>query len=173
MSPHWSKWKEFLRNVPVKRGENERPAGSNIWTRHSSEQLHKHNHYCLDGGGRWAGAGGRGDYKANLRTDRGHLCPQRTPWIMDPRCANEGRMARFWMAHASGLSYSFLPHVGSYCSLPPCECDRFDSYICELQGSSTSLQGEWEEGEAGMWCSLSRISTPGEVFYNSESSPWR
>lgn len=36
------------------RERNERP-GSNIWThhlveRHSSEQLHKHKHYCLDGG---------------------------------------------------------------------------------------------------------------------------
>lgn len=36
------------------------------------------------------GSGGPGDYKANLRTDRGHLCPQRPPGITDPHCANEG-----------------------------------------------------------------------------------
>lgn len=37
--------------------------------------------------------GGPGDYKANLRTDRGHLCPPRTPRITDPRRSNEGRTA--------------------------------------------------------------------------------
>lgn len=51
------------------------------------------NTACLDGEGRWARAGGPGDYKANLRTDGGHLCPQRTAGIRDPRCANEGRTA--------------------------------------------------------------------------------
>lgn len=40
-------------------------------------------------------AGGPGDYKANLRTDRGHLCPHRTLRITVARCANERRTAQF------------------------------------------------------------------------------
>lgn len=80
-----------------------------IW--HSSEQLHKHKHYRPDGGGCWAGAGGPADYKTNLRTDRGHLCPQRTPGITDPRCANEGRTARHM---PQGCPTPFSLMSGSY-----------------------------------------------------------
>lgn len=86
--------------------------------KHSSEQLHKHKHYCLDGGGCWARAGGPEDYKANLRTDRGHLCPQRTPRITEPRCANEGRTARFGshMPQGRPTPFSLMQAVIAFCS---------------------------------------------------------
>lgn len=84
---HWSKSMECHWKVV----ENQTPNISthHLVEQHSSEQLHKYKHGCLGEGGCWARTGGPEDYKDNLRTDRGHLCPHRTLGITVTRCANE------------------------------------------------------------------------------------
>lgn len=99
-SSHWGKWMEFHRNVLVMGGKKMRDPTQTfeltIWSGGiPANSFTNINTTVPMEGGCWAGAGGLEDYKTNLRTDRGHLCPQRTPRITDPRCANEGRTAPF------------------------------------------------------------------------------